>query len=219
MIIVHHLNRSRSQRILWLMEELGVEYEIKSYERNKKTMLAPPELKAIHPLGKSPVITDGNITVAESGAIIEYLVEKYGKLKPNAGSAEARKFTYWMHFAEGSGMPFLLMTLVFNKIESAPVPFFVKPVLKLISGKVKSDFINPNLVCHFAFIESELKKSDWFAGAEFSAADIQMSYVMEGGKVRGDLLGPKSRAWLERIHQRPAYKKAEARGGDFSLLS
>lgn len=220
MIIVHHLNQSRSQRILWLLEELGVDYEIKNYERNKQTMLAPPELKAVHPLGKSPVITDGPITVAESGAIIEYLVDKYGqgKLKPQAGTAEARRYTYWLHFAEGSGMPPLLMALVFNKIEAAPVPFFIKPILKMISGKVKSGFINPNLKNNFAFIESELEKSEWFAGAEFSAADIQMSYVVEGGEVRGGLLGPKSKAYLERIHQRPAYKKAESRGGDFSLL-
>jgi glutathione S-transferase len=219
MLIVHHLNNSRSQRILWLLEELGVPYEIQRYERNKKTMLAPPELKAIHPLGKSPVITDGDLTIAESGAIIEYLVDKYGpQLKPRAGSKEAIRYSYWLHFAEGSAMNPLLFTLVFNKIETAPMPFFVKPIAMKISENVKAAFIDPNLKNIFSFIESELEKSEWFAGAEFSATDVQMSFPMEAGDLRSGLLGPKSKAWLEKIHARPAYKKALERGGEYSIL-
>lgn len=219
MLTVHHLNNSRSQRILWLLEELGVPYEIKRYERDKKTMLAPPELKAIHPLGKSPVITDGDLTVAESGAIIEYLVDKYGpQLKPKVGTKEALRYTYWLHFAEGSAMTPLLFTLVFNKIETAPMPFFVKPIAMKISENVKAAFINPNLKNNFAYIESELSKSEWFAGAEFSAADVQMSFPLEAGDTRGGVLGPKSKAWLTKIHARPAYKKALERGGEYSIL-
>lgn len=219
MIIVHHLNNSRSQRILWLLEELNVEYEIKRYERDKKTMLAPQELKKIHPLGKSPVITDGEMTLAESGAIIEYLVNKYGThLKPHEGTPESLRYTYWLHFAEGSAMTPLLLTLIFNKIESSPVPFFIKPILKGVSAKVKSMFINPNLKNNFDYIESELTKTTWFAGNEFTAADIQMSFPMEAAAGRGGTLGPKSKEYLSRIHARPAYKKALERGGEYSIL-
>jgi glutathione S-transferase len=219
MLTLHHLNNSRSQRILWLLEELGVPYEIKRYERDQKTMLAPPELKAVHPLGKSPVITDGDLTIAESGAIIEYLVDKYGPhLKPQAGTKDALRYTYWLHFAEGSAMTPLLFTLVFNKIESAPMPFFVKPIAKNISENVKAAFINPNLKSNFAYIESELEKSEWFAGSEFTAADVQMSFPLEAAAIRSDILGPKSRAWLNKIHARPAYKKALERGGEYSIL-
>jgi len=145
MIIVHHLNNSRSQRVLWLLEELGVPYEVKRYERDPATMLAPPALRAVHPLGKSPVITDGELTLAESGAIIEYLVGRYGdgRLVPAAGTPERRRYTYWLHYAEGSAMPPLLLKLVFDRIESAPLPFFVRPVAKAISGRAKSSFIGP----------------------------------------------------------------------------
>lgn len=220
MITLHHLNNSRSQRILWLLEELGLEYEIKRYQRDKNTMLAPPELKQVHPLGKSPVITDGNLTIAESGAIIEYLVNKYGngRLKPQDGTPESLRYTYWLHFAEGSAMSPLLLMLIFNKIENSPMPFFIKPILKGVSTKVKTSFINPNLKNNFDYIESELSKTTWFAGNEFTAADIQMSFPMEGGEARGGTLGPKSKEYLSRIHARPAYKKALERGGEFSIL-
>jgi glutathione S-transferase len=216
MITLHHLNNSRSQRILWLLEELGLDYEIKRYERDKKTMFAPPELKKIHPLGKSPVITDGDLTIAESGAIIEYLVNKYGQGKLK--SQDPLAYTYWLHFAEGSAMTPLLLTLVFNKVESSPAPFFIKPILKAVSAKVKSSFINPNLKGIFDFIEAELTKSEWFAGSEFSAADIQMSFPMEAAASRGtDHMGPKSQAFLKKIHARPAYKKALERGGEYVI--
>src|SRR6478735_56860 len=142
MITVHHLNNSRSQRVLWLLEELGVPYEIRRYERDTTTMLAPPELRAVHPLGKSPVITDDGVTVAESGAIVEYLVERYGngRLIPPAGTPERRRYTYWLHYAEGSAMPPLLLKLVFDRVEIAPMPFFIKPIARAIAGRAKGSF-------------------------------------------------------------------------------
>lgn len=223
MITVHHLNNSRSQRVLWLLEELGLDYEIKRYERDPKTMLAPPSLKAVHPLGKSPVITDGELTVAESGAIIEYLVERYGKgrLVPAAGTNDKLRYTYWLHYAEGSAMSPLLLKLVFNRIESAPMPFFAKPIAKAIAGKAQSSFVDPQIRLHLDYLEGELGKSTWFAGDDFSAADIQMSFPLEAAAARGGLNGnrPKLMAFLQRIHARPAYQKALAKGGEFSLLT
>jgi glutathione S-transferase len=222
MIVVHHLNNSRSQRILWLLEELGLEYEIKKYQRDPKTMLAPPELKAVHPLGKSPVISDGDIVVAESGAIIEYLVERYGngKLVPPAGTPDKRRYTYMLHYAEGTAMPPLLMKLVFDRIETQPMPFFVKPVAKGIAAKVKQMFILPNLQNNLAFLEAELGKSTWFAGEEFTAADVQISFVLEAAASRAglDARYPKLMAWLARIHARPAYQRALARGGKYDYV-
>ena len=222
MISVHHLNNSRSQRILWLLEELGVEYDIKRYERDPQTMLAPPELRQIHPLGKSPVITDGDLVLAESGVIIEYLAGRYGngRLVPAADSPEKLRYTYWLHYAEGSMMPPLLMLLIFNRLEQAPMPFFAKPIARAISRNVKSSFIEPNLKRHLDYLEVELGKSAWFAGSEFSAADIQMSFPLEAASVRGglDQSRPKLMAFLERIHARPAYRKAIERGGRYELL-
>jgi glutathione S-transferase len=222
MITLHHLENSRSQRVLWLLEELGTPYEVKRYARNPQTMLAPPELLKVHPLGKSPVITDGDITVAESGAIIEYLLDTYGegRLRPPAGTAQRRQFTYWLHFAEGSAMPFLLLKLVFDKVRSAPVPFFIKPVVKGIADKVGKSFIEPNIVRQLAYMEAELAQRPWFAGDEFSAADVQMSYCLEAAAARGGL-GTKYQAlsaWLGRIHARPAYQRALKAGGPYSVV-
>ena len=221
MILVHHLNNSRSQRILWLLEELGLDYEIKKYQRDPKTMLAPPELKAVHPLGKSPVISDGGTVVAESGAIVEYLVQCYGngRLVPPADSPERLRWTYFLHFAEGSAMPPLLLKLIFDRIEHGPMPFFVRPIARAIARKVKSDFILPNIRSQLDYLESELNKSTWFAGEEFSAADIQMSFALEASSSRGGLDGkyPKLSAFLERIHARPAYQRALERGGKYEL--
>ena len=222
MIIVHHLNNSRSQRILWLLEELGLEYEIKKYQRDAKTMLAPPELRAIHPLGKSPVITDGDTMVAESGAIIEYLVEQYGggKFVPAAGTPEKRQYTYFMHYAEGSAMTPLLMKLVFDKVATSPMPFFAKPIAKGIAQKVKSSYINPQIVAHLQFMEGELAKRTWFAGTEFTAADIQVSFVLEAASARGGLdeKYPKLANFLKKIHARPAYQRGLERGGKYELI-
>lgn len=222
MIVVHHLNNSRSQRVLWLLEELGLEYEIKNYQRDPKTMLAPPELRAVHPLGKSPVITDGLLTVAESGAIIEYLIERYGagRLIPAAGTAERLRWTYWLHFAEGSAMSPLLMKLVFDKVESSPMPFFVRPIARGIARKVKSSYIIPQINQQLDYMESELGKTTWFAGDAFSAADIQMSFPLEAAGARGglDAKHPKLFDFLKRIHARPAYQRAIERGGPYGLL-
>jgi glutathione S-transferase len=222
MIIVHHLNNSRSQRILWLLEELGLDYEIKKYQRDPKTMLAPPELRAIHPLGKSPVITDGGTTVAESGAIIEYLLERYGngRFIPPAGSPDKLRYTYFLHYAEGSAMTPLLMKLVFDRVETSPMPFFVKPIAKGIAQKVKSTYIMPQIAQHLKYLEGELSRSTWFAGEEFTAADIQISFVLEAANARGGLgeKCPKLMAFLERIHARPAYQRALERGGRYELL-
>ena len=222
MITVHHLNNSRSQRVLWLLEELGVPYEIKPYQRNAQTMLAPPELRAVHPLGKSPVIGDDGLTIAESGAIVEYLADKYGagKLAPAPGTPERPRYAYWLHFAEGSAMPPLLMKLIFDRIESGPMPFFVRPVARAIAGKAKSTFVMPNINRILDFMEGELGKSAWFAGAAFSAADIQMSFPLEAASVRGGLdeKRPKLWAFLKNIHARPAYQRALERGGKYELL-
>jgi glutathione S-transferase len=222
MIIVHHLNNSRSQRILWLLEELGLDYEIKKYQRDAKTMLAPPELRAVHPLGKSPVIQDGDTIVAESGAIIEYLVERYGngRLQPAPGTPERLRYTYFLHYAEGSAMPPLLLKLVFDRVENAPAPFFVRPIARAIASKVKDGFVLPQLRQHLAFLEGELEHRDWFAGDAFSAADIQLSFPLEAAASRAglDAKYPKLNAFLERIHARPAYQRALERGGKYDYV-
>ena len=222
MILVHHLNNSRSQRVLWLLEELGLEYEVKRYQRDAKTMLAPPELRQVHPLGKSPVISDGEQTIAESGAIVEYLVGKYGsgRLVPAPGTPERLRYTYWLHFAEGTAMPPLVMKLVFDRMEKTPMPFFARPIARSIAARVKSSFIQPNIDRNLDFTEAELGKSDWFAGNDFTAADIQMSFPLEAAAVRGGLNSSRPRliAFLERIHARPAYQRALEQGGKYALL-
>ena len=222
MITVHHLNNSRSQRILWLLEELGVEYEIRKYQRDPKTMLAPPELKAVHPLGKSPVITDGELTLAESGAIIEYLVARYGagRLAPAAGTGDHLRYTYFLHYAEGSAMPPLLLKLVFDRVENAPAPFFVRPIARAIADRALASYVLPNIGRNLDFMESELGKNEWFAGAQFSAADIQMSFPVEAYRARGGLdeKRPRLMKFLEKIHSRPAYRRAVERGGEYALM-
>ena len=220
MLTVHHLNNSRSQRVLWLLEELGVPYEIKRYERDPKTMLAPPELRAVHPLGKSPVITDDGLTIAESGAIIEYLVDKYGqgRFAPAAGTPERLRYTYWLHYAEGSAMPPLLLKLIALRIASAPMPFFAKPIARKIAGTLQSSFVDPQLKLHLGYIEEQLSKSTWFAGDEFSAADVQMSFPLEAATARGGMRLPAVTAFLQRIHARAAYRRALERGGVYGVV-
>jgi glutathione S-transferase len=222
MITVHHLNNSRSQRILWLLEELGCEYEIRKYQRDPRTLLAPAELRRVHPLGKSPVITNGAETIAESGAIIEYLVDTYGngRLRPPAGTPERRRYTYWLHYAEGSAMTPLLLKLIFSRLPRGPMPFVIRPVVKGVANRVQETYIDPQLKAHADYWENELDKSRWFAGDEFTAADIQMSFPLEGAAVRaGGQLGDKTRAFLGRIHERPAYQRALEKGGEFKLLA
>jgi len=224
MLTVHHLNNSRSQRVLWLLEELGVSYEIQRYQRDAKSMLAPPELLRVHPLGKSPVLSDDDVTVAESGAIIEYLLEKYGagRLVPPPGTEARRRFTYWLHFAEGSAMPPLLLKLIFDRIGSGQgMPFFAKPIGRAIATKVKTLMIEPNLKRQLDYMESELGRSEWFAGDQFSAADIQMSFPVEAAAMRAglDATRPRLMAFLNKIHARPAFRRALERGGPYSFAN
>ncbi len=220
MLTVHHLNDSRSQRILWLLEELGVPYEVRHYTRNPLTLRAPAELKAIHPLGRSPVVSDDSVVVAETGAIVEYLLERYGhgRLRPAAGTDEARRFTYWLHFAEGSQMPPLLMRLVFDRLAAAKMPFFARPIVRGACRKVRDTFIDPQIQAHLDFLEAELGRSTWFAGAEFSAADVQMSFPIEVSAKRAGLGDgrPRLADFLRRIHARPGYQRALERGGAYA---
>src|SRR5436190_3265623 len=222
MIIVHHLNNSRSQRVLWLLEELAVDYEVKRYQRDPKTMLAPAELRQVHPLGKSPVISDGTLTLAESGAIVEYLADRYGngRLAPPPGTSGRLRYSYWIHFAEGTAMPPLLLKLVFDRIEKAPAPFFVRPIARAIAKRAKDTFVQPNIDRNLDYMEAELGKSAWFAGNEFSAADVQMGFPLEAASVRAglDASRPKLWAFLDRIHARPAYKRALEKGGAYGLM-
>jgi len=204
-IIVHHLENSRSQRILWMLEELGLPYEVKRYERNKQTMLAPPELKQVHPLGKSPVIDDGGTVVAETGAIIEYLVEKGdGRLGPLAHRESVLRYRQFLHYAEGSLMPPLLVKLVLTRV----------PLL----GKTAAKRIQPMIDVHLDYVESELSQRAWFAGDEMTAADIMMSFPLEAARNRAGLgpSRPHTIAWLDTIHARPAYQAALARGGPYA---
>lgn len=221
MITVHHLNNSRSQRILWLLEELGLQYEIVRYQRDARTGLAPPELLKVHPLGKSPVVTDGELTLAESGAIIEYFVERHGvgRLAPATGTPERLRYTYWLHFAEGSAMPMMVMKLVFSRVERTKMPFFARPIARAIAQRVKGGFIDPNLERIVGYMEAELGKSAWFAGEAFSAADIQMSFPVEAAMARAAGAKPNLARFLGRIHERPAYRRALARGGEFAVMT
>ena len=219
MLTVHHLNTSRSQRVLWLLEELGVPYEIVRYQR-QADMRAPKELRAIHPLGKSPVITEGGNTVAESGAIIEYVVSAYGegRLIPPPNTPERLRYTYWLHYAEGSAMPPLLMKLLFTLMPKR-APALLRPLVRKVSSSALTTIVNPQLRQHMAFWEEELSKSPWFAGDEFTAADIQMSFPLEAATARGGLEQgyPKALAFLERIHARPAYRRALEKGGPYAV--
>ena len=224
MITLHHLNNSRSQRILWLLEELELDYQIKGYERDKVTILAPDSLKKIHPLGKSPVITDDEtgVTLAESGAIIEYLIQTYdqksGKqLMPKQGSPEYWTYLYWLHFSEGSLMPPMVMRLVFTKMKQAPMPFFIKPVAKMLADKVLSSFVSPNIKRSLDYIEQHLAKHEWFCGEQLTGADIQMSFPLEASVARG-LIGadyPAIKAYVAKYQGRDAYQAGLARGGDY----
>ncbi|MCW2316078.1 glutathione S-transferase [Rhodoblastus acidophilus] len=218
MLTVHHLNNSRSQRVLWLLEELGVPYEIKHYQRDARTMLAPPELLAVHPLGKSPVITDDGVTVAETGAIVEYSLARYGegRLAPS-DAIDRLRYTYWLHFAEGSAMPPLVMTLLFGEtVKRAPV--LVRPIARAIANTVRTSYLEPQIQRQLDLMESELARGGWFAGSEISGADVMMSFPVEAAAQRvglGDRL--KLKGWLQTIHARPAYRRALEKGGPYSF--
>ncbi|PIG09037.1 glutathione S-transferase family protein [Comamonas sp. 26] len=229
MLTVHHLETSRSQRILWLLEELGVPYELRHYKRDPQTRLAPPELKRVHPLGKSPVISSGDIVVAESGAIIEYLIECYAHqapmelshLEPLRGTAEHRQCRFWMHYAEGSLMNWLVMKLVFDTIPNQPMPFFVRPVARALCGKVQQKLIKPNVQTALAFMEDHLASHRWFAGEHLSMADFQMSFAVEAALARAgnEADWPHLIAYRERMHARPAYQRALSKGGPVVMQS
>jgi glutathione S-transferase len=221
MIVVHHLERSRSHRVLWMLEELGLPYELVTYQGDPQTILAPPALRAIHPLGKSPVITDDGIAIAESGAILEYLVERHGggRLAPAVGTPAHLRYRYFLHYAEGSLMPPLLVKLIASKIATAKMPFFARPIARKIAGSIESSFVDPNLTRHLAFLEAELTGRTWFAGDELTAADIQMSYPLEAAMSRGGAAArtPQLTRVLAAMRARPAYARAIERGGPIML--
>lgn len=221
MITVHHLNDSRSQRVLWLLEELEIAYEVRHYQRNPATMLAPPELKSLHPLGKAPLITDDAITVIESGAIVEYLVERYGggRLCPAIGTPERLRYQQWLHFAEGSMQAMLVLKLFFNRIPNGPMPEEARSVVQRIRDEVSASYIDVNLQAQLDFVEAELGRSEWLAGDAFTAADVHMGFPLEvaAERVGIDDTRPRILAFLDRIHARPAYRMALARGGPYKF--
>ena len=206
MLTVHHLNNSRSQRILWLLEELGTPYDIVKYQRMEGLPLAPPELKQVHPLGKSPVITDDGKTIAESGAIVEYVIDKYGggRMKPPPGSAEYWHYVEWMHYAEGSAMFPLLLALLAG---------FIGDGAAVIRPRIDSEIAN-----HLRYIERGLEGREFFVGSGLTGADIQMLFVLEAAGARLEPY-PASLAYRDRMHARPAYKRAIERGGSYQLMS
>ena len=222
-LTLHHLQTGQGERIPWLLEELSLPYKLVPHKRSP--LLSPPELKALHPLGASPLLEDHTspthpISLAESGAIVEYLVDQAGgALRPSPGTADHRRYVYWTHFAEGTAMPPLVMALVFHKIKTAPMPFFAKPIAKAIADKVMKGFVGPQVKLHMDWMERELAQSPWFAGERFTAADIQMSFPIQAAAARGGDMAayPRLQAYLARIEQRPAYQRAVERGGPLNL--
>ncbi len=222
MITVHHLKQSRSHRVLWLLEELQIPYHLKTYERDPKAKTAPAELVKIHPLGKSPVITDGDKVVAESGAILEYILDNYGKgkLKPvDKNSDDFLKYQYFMHYTEGTLMPQLVLSLIFNMIPKQPMPFFVKPIMKEISRNIHKMYINPQIHLNLNFLESSLKDKKWFAGDDFSVADIQLGFAVYSAQslLKDQFNYPKLKQFLIEIQKRPSYQLALKKGGPIDL--
>ncbi len=221
MIIVHHLENSRSQRVLWLLEELGLDYEIKRYERDKTTNLAPAELKAVHPLGKSPVLEDQGAPLAETGAIVDYLVDQYadGKLQPARGTRDFNRYRFWMHAAEGTYMPPLVMTLFLGRMETAPMPFFARPIAKKLTQGLRDAYLDHTMKAQYDYLEQALGASPWLAGDDLTAADIMMSFPVEAFSSRGADAGayPNIAAYKMRFQARPAYKRALERGGPYSF--
>lgn len=222
MLTLHHLENSQSIRILWLLEELGVDYDFKMYDRDKETRLAPEAYKKISPLGTAPVITDGDIVLSESNAIIDYIIETYGegKLQPAVGTPERARYLFWFHAAQGSLQPLLTNKIVFTMmVERAP--FFIRPIVAGISKKLNERFIGPRLERLLAEIEKQLSETTWFAGDKLTAADITMGYCMEVLAVRAgmDNSYPHAQAYLERMRARPAYQVALKKDGKFKPLA
>ncbi len=226
MIVLHHLENSRSQRVLWLLEELGIAYEVKTYHRDKETSLAPKTLKDVHPLGKSPVIEHDGVVVAETAAIVEYLIDLQLKgnagqqvpaWRPAQGTPAYRDYLYWLHFAEGSMMPQLLLMLFFTRIKEAKMPFFAKPIARKIASQVIDGYVAPNLDTQFAFVEQHLQRHEWFAGSTISGADAMMIFPLEAAVQRAALgeTHPACRAYVKKVHARPSYQKALEIGGPY----
>lgn len=222
MLTLHHLNNSRSTRIIWLLEELGLDYELKSYQRGADK-LAPQSLKSVHPLGKAPILQDvqdgDTITIAESGAIIEYILTSYDTKRtyqPDIGSQAWRDCQFWLHFAEGSAMPPLVMSLVFGEIPKR-APFVIKPIASAIAKQVMKNFVTPSITSTVELIESTLAKHAYFAGDTLTAADFQMSFVVEALVSRAQFAMPHARAWLAKVRARAAYQRALAKGGELKL--
>lgn len=221
MITVHHLERSRSHRVIWLMEELGIDYELKTYQRDKKTSLAPKEMMKIHPLGKSPMIDDDGHVFVETGVILEYVIETYGRgaLMPALETDAYWRCKYWLHAAEGSYMPPLILELFVGRIESAPMPFFAKPIAKRLGKAIRDAYLTHTTQVHFNYLDTELGRSEWLAGNQFSAADIMMSYPVEAalGRAKGVERFKNLEPYLSRLKARPAYQRAIERGGPVVL--
>ena len=208
MLTLHHLNDSRSQRIVWLLEELGAPYEMKKYQRDAQTRLAPPELAAVHPLGKSPVIVDGDVKIAESGAIVDYIIRRYGKgaMMPTRDSADFEAYNEWLHYSEGSAMLPLMLNLYVSRLKEAGAP---------LHPRIDSELAN-----HLGYVEGALKGRQFFVGDALTGADIQMSFVGEMAKVFGKLASyPHLAAWLERMHARPAFKRSVEKGGAYRFAT
>jgi glutathione S-transferase len=221
MITVHHLENSRSQRILFLLEELGVAYEVKTYKRDKNTSLAPKALEAIHPLGKSPVITDGDVTVAESAAIVEYLVDKYddGRLRPAADAPEYLDYRYWLHYAEGTLASLMILALFVGRIETAKMPFFARPIARKIAMSIRSGYLDHTIERNLSFVNMSIGEGRWFCGERLTAADIQMSFPLEAAEARLDLSPyPQITSWLRRVRELDSYQSAIEKGGPYALM-
>ncbi|MEM1261075.1 MAG: glutathione S-transferase [Pseudomonadota bacterium] len=222
MLLVHHLENSRSQRLLWLLEELGVDYDVRRWDRDGETRLAPPGLREIHPLGKAPLLDDDGTIVAESGAIFEYLLEHHdtGRLVPDQGSQERHAYRYWMHYAEGTFMPFMVISLIMGRIEATKMPFFAKPIANRIVGAVKSNFLDDNIRRNLEHMEATLAEHQWFCGDAMTAADIMMSLPVEAAAIRvglGDRY-PALAKFAERIHGLATYQRAIEKGGPYELM-
>lgn len=216
MITLHALEQSRSFRIVWLLELLGLNYDLHQHARDSQTLLAPAALRDVHPLGKAPVLQDGDMLLAESGAIVDYLISTYGngRLMPARGSADYWQYQRWLHYAEASLMPLLLVSLIFTRVENAPVPFFIRPVARAISGKVRSQFTAPQLARHLAYIDNTLRGKSWLMGDEISGADVMLSYPLQAAARRADIDAYTDiRRYLAQIEKDPAYQRALAKAG------
>jgi glutathione S-transferase len=220
-LTVHHLDHSRSHRVVWLLEELGVDYALERYERDPTTLRAPLSLKAVHRLGRAPTITDDGRTFAESGAVLEYLVERYddGRLAPPRGTPERERYSYFMHYAEGSAMLPLILRLIFGQMPRQPMPALARPVVRALAKNVIDTFVRPQIEEHLDHMEASLASTPWFAGEAFTAADIQMSFPIEAAAAGGSLGASRRHLsdYLQRIRERPAYRRALAKGGPYDL--